>query len=124
MGGLDTALVAPPEGDLADYLASLERLRGLGAAGDLSRRTDRPSRTRWPRWTRYLKHRQDREAQVLAGLGRSQCVCGAADGPGVRGRAGARSCARTRGPRCMRTWQHLEKTGRVRRGRMGWERHT
>ena len=29
MGGLDTALVAAPEGDLHDYMASLQRLRAL-----------------------------------------------------------------------------------------------
>jgi glyoxylase-like metal-dependent hydrolase (beta-lactamase superfamily II) len=29
MGGGDTTLVAPPEGDLTDYLASLDRLEGL-----------------------------------------------------------------------------------------------
>lgn len=32
MGGLDTALVAPPEGNLADYLSSLDRLDALDAA--------------------------------------------------------------------------------------------
>ena len=32
MGGLDTALVAPPEGNLRDYLASLDRLHALDAA--------------------------------------------------------------------------------------------
>ncbi len=32
MGGLDTALVAPPEGNLTDYLASLDRLDALHAA--------------------------------------------------------------------------------------------
>lgn len=32
MGGLDTALVAPPEGNLADYLASLDRLEAFAPA--------------------------------------------------------------------------------------------
>jgi glyoxylase-like metal-dependent hydrolase (beta-lactamase superfamily II) len=68
MGGIDTALVASPEGDLDDYLASLERLRALrpavihpahgpdfhdpGAAID-----------------RYIAHRESRQQQVLAALG-------------------------------------------------------
>ena len=31
LGGMDTALIAPPEGNLADYLSSLGRVRALGA---------------------------------------------------------------------------------------------
>jgi glyoxylase-like metal-dependent hydrolase (beta-lactamase superfamily II) len=31
LGGMDTALIAPPEGDLAAYLDSLDRVRALGA---------------------------------------------------------------------------------------------
>ena len=67
MGGLDTAVVAAPEGDLGHYLDSLERIRALqpliiypahgpaftdpGAALD-----------------RYAAHRREREAQVIAAI--------------------------------------------------------
>jgi hydroxyacylglutathione hydrolase len=67
MGGLDTALVASPEGDLADYLASLERLRSLAP------RIVYP--THGPAFTepdaaigRYIAHRREREAQVLVAI--------------------------------------------------------
>jgi glyoxylase-like metal-dependent hydrolase (beta-lactamase superfamily II) len=64
MGGLDTAVVAAPEGDMGEYLASLVRLRSL-----------RPSviyPAHGPEFLepdaaidRYIAHRHRREAQVL-----------------------------------------------------------
>jgi glyoxylase-like metal-dependent hydrolase (beta-lactamase superfamily II) len=67
MGGLDTAVVAAPEGDLAAYLESLERLRALGP------RVIYPSHG--PPFTepaaaldRYVEHRRQREAQVLEAI--------------------------------------------------------
>jgi glyoxylase-like metal-dependent hydrolase (beta-lactamase superfamily II) len=64
MGGLDTAVVAAPEGDVGEYLASLRRLRGLGA------RTIYPAHG--PPFTdpetaidRYIRHRDERQRQVL-----------------------------------------------------------
>ena len=67
MGGLDTALVAAPEGDLGDYLDSLERLAALRP------RVLYPSHG--PHFTdpadalaRYRAHRMERLAQVRAGM--------------------------------------------------------
>jgi hydroxyacylglutathione hydrolase len=67
MGGLDTAVVAAPDGDLGAYLDSLERLRSL-----------RPSviyPAHGPPFTdpeealdRYARHRRDRLEQVLAAI--------------------------------------------------------
>jgi len=122
MGGLDTALVAPPEGDLADYLESLERLRGLGAQV-IYPAHGAPITDPLDALDRYLKHRQDRESQVLAGLGDHSVsaeqltdqVYGSGLEPGLRPYARAAIDAYL---------AHLEKMGRVRRGRMGWERHT
>jgi glyoxylase-like metal-dependent hydrolase (beta-lactamase superfamily II) len=67
MGGLDTAVVAAPEGDVGAYLVSLERLRAL-----------RPSviyPAHGPPFTdphadldRYVRHRREREAQVLGAV--------------------------------------------------------
>lgn len=67
MGGADTALVAWPEGDLAAYLASLERLRRLRP------RVIHPSHgpdIRRPAEAidRYVAHRAERERQVMAAL--------------------------------------------------------
>jgi glyoxylase-like metal-dependent hydrolase (beta-lactamase superfamily II) len=67
LGGLDTALVAPPEGDLADYLASLGRVRSLGAAvlhpahGDPFMNADAAIE-------RYLAHRRERLEGVRRAL--------------------------------------------------------
>jgi glyoxylase-like metal-dependent hydrolase (beta-lactamase superfamily II) len=67
MGGLDTAVVAAPEGDLAAYLASLEKLRAL--------RPEILYPAHGPPFTdpdaaidRYLRHRARREQQVLDAL--------------------------------------------------------
>lgn len=67
LGGQDTALVAPPEGNLALYLESLRRLSGLRprviypAHGPPFE--DPPAAIE-----RYVRHRQRREAQVLSAL--------------------------------------------------------
>jgi glyoxylase-like metal-dependent hydrolase (beta-lactamase superfamily II) len=67
MGGLDTALVALPEGDLHSYLRSLQQLKALGPAviypahgpafHDPAQAIDR-----------YVQHRQERMHQVTAAL--------------------------------------------------------
>jgi glyoxylase-like metal-dependent hydrolase (beta-lactamase superfamily II) len=67
MGGLDTALVAPPEGALGDYLESLERLRRLEPKIILP--AHGPAiEDPLPAIDRYRQHRLDREAQILSAL--------------------------------------------------------
>ena len=67
MGGLDTALVARPEGDLVDYISSLHRIRALDsrviypAHGP---RFDQPAAA----IDQYIAHREQRVAQVVEGL--------------------------------------------------------
>jgi glyoxylase-like metal-dependent hydrolase (beta-lactamase superfamily II) len=67
MGGIDTAVVAAPEGDVGAYLVSLERLRALRpsviypAHGPAFRDPDADI-------DRYVRHRREREAQVLAAV--------------------------------------------------------
>ena len=120
MGGLDTALVAPPEGNLSDYLDSLRRI------GELNADTIYPAHgpaIRDPRAAvaRYLKHRLDREEQVLSGLADhplsedelTDRVYGNSINPALR--AYARSAIDA-------YLEHLQKNGRVRRGKMGWEK--
>lgn len=68
MGGQDTALVAPPEGDLAAYIHSLGRLQALGL--DVIHPSHGPSfEDPLAAIERYLAHRRDRCAQVHAALG-------------------------------------------------------
>lgn len=111
MGGLDTALVAAPEGDLGRYLESLERVRSLGARvllpahgpaiGDPDAAV-----------SRYVEHRRAREIQVLSALRERPrgldalvgAVYGAALDPRLRGAAEAALVAYL---------VHLEATGRV-----------
>jgi glyoxylase-like metal-dependent hydrolase (beta-lactamase superfamily II) len=68
MGGLDTAVVAAPEGDVGAYLESLERLRSLRPKVIYPSHgpefTDPDSAL-----TRYVEHRRQREAQVLDAIG-------------------------------------------------------
>jgi glyoxylase-like metal-dependent hydrolase (beta-lactamase superfamily II) len=64
MGGIDTAVVAAPEGDVGEYLQSLRRLRSLAP------RVIYPAHG--PPFTdpetaidRYIRHREERQRQVL-----------------------------------------------------------
>ena len=62
-----TVVIAPPDGDMADYLESLEKVRGLAPRrigpghGDM---IEDPLYV----LDEYLRHRQERERQVLGGL--------------------------------------------------------
>jgi len=120
MGGLDTALVAPPEGNLGDYLASLQRIADLKP--DVVYPAHGPAFTRpLEAIYRYRKHRLEREDQVLRGLSEHPAteeqltdrVYGNTIEPALR--PYARSAIEA-------YLQHLEKNGRVKRGRMGWEK--
>ncbi|HEV2236305.1 MAG TPA: MBL fold metallo-hydrolase [Ktedonobacterales bacterium] len=69
VAGVGTVVIAPPEGDMADYLASLERLLALPRLGAILPAhgpviEDGPALLR-----QYIAHRQERERQVLAALG-------------------------------------------------------
>ena len=65
--GWATSLVAPPDGDMADYRASLRKLQGLGHARFLpghGEAIDDPA----ARLAYLIEHRNQREAQILAAL--------------------------------------------------------
>jgi glyoxylase-like metal-dependent hydrolase (beta-lactamase superfamily II) len=67
VAGVGTVVIAPPEGDLLDYLASLQRLLALDLRLILP--AHGPTITE-PRTLleQYIAHRYDRERQVLEGL--------------------------------------------------------
>ena len=119
MGGLDTALVAPPEGDLGDYLASLRRIADLKP--DIIYPAHGPAFTNpLEAIERYRTHRVEREEQVLNGLSEpanedqlTDRVYGNTIEPALRPYARSAIAAYL---------QHLEKNGRVKRGHMGWEK--
>lgn len=71
--GRGTSFIDPPDGDLGQYLRSLERMRALGARtiypGHGPVVFDAPAKL-----DEYVRHRADREEQVLAAM---------ADGPGT-----------------------------------------
>ena len=76
VAGVGTVVIAPPEGDLLDYMASLRRLLTF----DL--RTILPAHgpaIQQPRalLEQYIAHRNDRERQVLAGLATGPRTVGA-----------------------------------------------
>jgi glyoxylase-like metal-dependent hydrolase (beta-lactamase superfamily II) len=68
-GGMDTALVAPPEGDLADYLHSLERIRALNPAVIYPAHGP-PFEDAQQTIDRYVQHRMERIEQVVVALGK------------------------------------------------------
>lgn len=118
LGGMNTSLVARPEGDLGAYLGSLRRLRSM----DL----DVIYPTHGPPFTdpddaidTYLAHRREREEQVLAALGTSAAdpeelverVYGADLAPGLAAAAEAAVLAYL---------DHLADGGHVRRSAEGW----
>jgi glyoxylase-like metal-dependent hydrolase (beta-lactamase superfamily II) len=117
MGGLDTALVAPPEGDLALYLKSLETLRSLHPR--VIHPAHGPSFTDAERAIdRYIAHRRDRERQVLeamaAGARETDDIVRIVYGPKLppEFRGVARGAVRA-------YLDHLERTDRLPRGERG-----
>ncbi|MGH2514046.1 MAG: MBL fold metallo-hydrolase [Ktedonobacterales bacterium] len=67
VAGVGTVVIAPPEGDLLDYLASLRRLLALDLTVMLPAHgpaIEQPHAL----LVEYIAHREDRERQVLAGL--------------------------------------------------------
>src|SRR5690348_12170946 len=67
VAGVGTVVIAPPEGDLADYMASLRRLQALGLRLILPAHgpfLGDPQAV----LSYYIAHREERERQVLAGL--------------------------------------------------------
>ena len=67
VAGVGTVVIAPPEGDLADYLASLRRLLTLDLTVILP--AHGPAVTQpHALLDQYIAHRLDREGQVLTGL--------------------------------------------------------
>jgi glyoxylase-like metal-dependent hydrolase (beta-lactamase superfamily II) len=69
--GWSTTVITPPDGDMTDYMESLERIRGRGFA-TLWPTHGPPVRDVAPFLDAYIAHRREREAQVLRAL---------ADGP-------------------------------------------
>lgn len=118
MGEGDTTLVAPPEGDLADYLDSLERLRGAEAE-TMYPAHGPPIADPAAAVARYVEHRQVRIGQVREALreggpsrpgGLVRRVYGAGLNPALA-RAAEGSLGAILG--------YLEKRGEVRRGLLG-----
>lgn len=71
MGGLDTALVASPEGSIRQYLESLNRLQTLSPAMIYPTHGE-PVANPAAAIDRYITHRRDRELQVLQSLERGR----------------------------------------------------
>ncbi len=69
--GWSTSVIAPPDGDMAAYMASLDRLRSRGE--DVYWPTHGPPiRDPGPFVEAFVAHRQERERQILACLRRGQ----------------------------------------------------
>lgn len=66
--GEGTAVIAPPEGNMRDYLASLERMRGLGV-GRIYPGHFRPVEDGPAVIDAYLAHRAQREEAILEAVG-------------------------------------------------------
>lgn len=112
MGGLDTALVAASEGDVGDYLASLERVRELRPR--VLYPAHGPAFDRDPDAAigRYIAHRHEREAQVMTalrgGAGSVDAIVDAVYGPALDPRLrGVAADA------VLAYLEHLNRTGRA-----------
>jgi len=69
--GWSTSIVAPPDGSMIDYMASLERL--AGRPEDLYFSGHGPEIADGPRYVRFLiRHRQAREASILHRLSKGE----------------------------------------------------
>lgn len=118
LGGQATALVAPPEGDLTEYLASLARLQALRPRV-LYPTHGEPFTDPAAALAEYVRHREERLAQVLAALAPGEAsadtiltrVYGAALDPRLRAAATGATLAYL---------AHLQRLGRVRRAGERW----
>ena len=119
MGGHDTALVAPPEGRLGPYLASLERIRRLDPSVVYPAHGP-PFTNPGPAFDRYSRHRQLRMEQVLKAL-----RAGAHDYDALRrtvyGDALEPELERAATAALKAYLEHLQGLGRIRRLGRGWE---
>jgi glyoxylase-like metal-dependent hydrolase (beta-lactamase superfamily II) len=69
--GWSTSIVAPPDGSMVDYMASLQRL--AGRAEDLYFSGHGPEIPEGPRYVRHLiRHREGREASILHRLAKGE----------------------------------------------------
>jgi len=74
--GWSTTVITPPDGDMGDYFASLEKVRAEGF-DTLWPTHGAPVREVAPFLQAYADHRRAREAQVLAALARGPSTIGA-----------------------------------------------
>ncbi|HKJ92452.1 MAG TPA: MBL fold metallo-hydrolase [Longimicrobiales bacterium] len=118
MGGQDTTLVARPEGDLGDYLASLERVRALHP-GVLYPAHGPPFRDAAGAIADYVEHRRSREARIVAALQESPLSADALLDAVYGGELDARLREAARGA-THAYLRHLEARGVVRLGDGGW----
>ena len=66
--GAGTVVIAPPEGDMTDYLNSLERMKNLPALRHLCGSHGAAVFDARGRIEEYIAHRQEREKQVLEAI--------------------------------------------------------
>ena len=113
---LSTIVIDPPDGNMEDYLASLERLSALGPR-TLYPAHGPPTQGAVAKLEEYLRHRREREAKVLsaaAGAGTLEQVTARAyaDTPGFLHPVAARSC--------LASLEKLEREGRVTQSHQVW----
>ncbi len=120
LGGQDTALVAPPEGDLGAYLDSLRRIAALEPR-TIHPAHGAPFTDPAAAIARYIDHRTEREEQVLDALAR-----GASDSRSlvdrVYGTGLAAPLRRAAEGAIAAYLEHLRAGGRVRRDGGRWSR--
>jgi glyoxylase-like metal-dependent hydrolase (beta-lactamase superfamily II) len=119
MGGQATALVAPPEGRLGPYLASLRRIGALAPAVIYPAHGP-PFQDPADALDRYARHRSDRLEQVVRALG-----AGARDSEALVDAVYGDAIDRSLRPAAMAALkaylEHLQGQGRIRRLGQGWE---
>lgn len=119
LGGQNTALIAPPEGRLAPYLASLERIRVLEPRV-IHPAHGPPFHNPEDALERYVRHREQRQAQVLdalrRGMGDYDSLLDAVYGDTIQPEL------RRAGTAALKAYlEYLQGLGRVRRVGRQWE---
>ena len=99
-----TPVVAPPDGSMGDYMASLEKLRAAQRADLFPGPRRRVSATRRASSRAYILHRKAREASILNRLGKGRERHPGAGAGDLRQPRSAADAAR-RACRCWRIWR-------------------
>ena len=110
--GWSTSVISPPDGDMAAYMRSLDKLLRARATRSIARRTARRSPSRKPFVQAFIAHRNERSDAILKALAAGDETIPAIVARGLC-RARSAACRRRPAARCWRISSRWSRPARV-----------